>query len=203
MVGPFSLSSDVLLNVAMPATVSGGYGSEHDANLVGMKITRRELSTAENSGNIQGKLVVGDNNMDKEKYPEDHFLKVNGVGLPSDCTGDCSMAIALANSRECTEDVHNSAQKVLLQPTLFYSTDEAGCTGGWLHSSRGGAPAGHWQRPTAAPVSPASAPRAPRAPPPAPGGGSRARASGPAAPPSMPPAGRGPSSKLAASCPSG
>jgi hypothetical protein len=135
MVGPFSLSSNVLLNVAMGTNEAapGGYKTQAVGNVVGIpgSPSRRELSTAENSGNIQGKLVVGDNT-DKEKYPEDHFLKVNGAGLPSDCTDDCTMAIALANSRECTEDVHNSAQKVLLQPTLFYSTDEGGSTNGWF-----------------------------------------------------------------------
>ena len=145
MVGPFSLSSDALLNVAMiistkppvpapaPTPAPDGYISRYGAIVEGIARqpeALRELSTAKNSGNIQGKLVAGDNT-DKEKYPEDHFLKVNGAELPSDCT-DCAMAIALANSRECTEDVHDGAQKVLLQPPLLYSTDETGSTNGWF-----------------------------------------------------------------------
>jgi len=72
-------------------------------------------------------LVVGDNT-DKEKYPEDHFLKVNGTGLPSNCTDDCAIAIGLAESRDCAEDIHDSAKKVQLPKGIFYSTDEGGRT---------------------------------------------------------------------------
>ena len=68
---------------------------------------------------------------DREVYSADHFLKLNATGLPSNCTNDCGIAIALANSRECTEDEHDSALKVLLPKALFYSTDEGGSTNGW------------------------------------------------------------------------
>ena len=42
---------------------------------------------------------------DSEEYG-DHFLALEATGLPSDCTNDCGIAIALSNSTECTEDVH-------------------------------------------------------------------------------------------------
>ncbi len=80
--------------------------------------SRRQLSAAVNNGNIKGTLVVGDIT-DKETYQFDHFLKVNGTGLPSNCTDDCAMAIGLAESRDCGEDIHDSASKVLLPKDLL------------------------------------------------------------------------------------
>ena len=71
MVGPFSLSSDVLA-----AGSIGSYRGISDAKLeTYIVIHRRELSAAESSNsNIEGSLVVGE---DKDTYPFDHFLKVN------------------------------------------------------------------------------------------------------------------------------
>jgi hypothetical protein len=84
MVGPFSLSSDVLVNVGFAASqYETNIGSALDMmpiKLGGHPGKRRQLS-AENSSNITGTLVMGDI-IDKEKYPFDHFLKVNGTGLP-------------------------------------------------------------------------------------------------------------------------
>lgn len=74
--------------------------------------------------------MVGDIT-NKEKYQFDHVLKVNGTGLPSNCTDDCAIAIGLAESRDCAEDIHDSALKVLLPKDLFYVTDEGGSTNGW------------------------------------------------------------------------
>jgi hypothetical protein len=122
MVGPFSLSSDVLANVAYVGTA--------DSELKHMLSRRRQLSVAENNSTIKGTLVMGDIT-NKEKYPFDHFLKVNGTGLPSNCTDDCAIAIGLADSRDCAEDIHDSALKVLLPKGIFYSTDEGGSTKGW------------------------------------------------------------------------
>ena len=130
MVGPFSLSSEELLNVA-EGTVAMHYASTYGDDLKQLKRQDRELSTAETSNNIEGKLVMGDIT-DKEKYQFDHFLKVNGTGLPSNCTDDCTMAIGLAESRDCEEDVHDSAKKVQLPKDLFVSTDEGGSTNGWF-----------------------------------------------------------------------
>ena len=66
---------------------------------------------------------------DSETYPAgDNFIKLDASGLPPSCTNDCTMSIALANSRECTEDIHDSARKVLLQEDLFYMTNEEGHT---------------------------------------------------------------------------
>ena len=124
MVGPFSLSSDVLVDVWWYYTVTQG------ATVEGLTAGRRQLSAEYNSSNIAGSLVMGDIT-DREKYSADHFLKLKATGLPSDCTDDCGIAIALAYSRECTQDVHDSALKVLLPKALFYSTDEGGNTNGW------------------------------------------------------------------------
>ena len=148
MVGPFSLSSDVLVNVAMifditskfqegtPYDVPRLYRTSKKAKLLGITGRTKEIYrrsrhlSAENSSAIEGSLVMGDIT-DREVYSADHFLKLNGTGLPSNCTNDCGIAIALANSTECTEDVHDSALKILLPNDLFYSTDEGGCTNGW------------------------------------------------------------------------
>ena len=121
MVGPFSLSSDVLLNVWLR--------SDAKADVVKMQSDGGRQLSAENS-DIEGSLVIGDVT-DKENYPGDNFLTLNATGLPSNCTDDCGIAIALASSRECTEDEHDSALKVLLPSDLFYSTDEGGNTNGW------------------------------------------------------------------------
>ena len=118
------------------AQPDSAYEWEYEANLVEANLIdiiailgRRQLS--DNSSNIEGSLLMGDIT-DKEKYPGDHFLKLNATGLPSNCTDDCGIAIALANnSRECTEDEHDSALKVLLPQDLFFSTDEGGSTNGW------------------------------------------------------------------------
>ena len=130
MVGPFLLSSDVLVNV-------GGWGSDgfepkQEARLEPMtcSVVRRQLSAQYNSCTIDGDLVMGDMS-DSEEYG-DHFLALNATGLPSNCTNDCGISIALANSRECTKDVYDSALKVLLPKALFYSTDEGGNTNGWF-----------------------------------------------------------------------
>ena len=133
MVGPFSLSSDGFVNIAMMTlllqskveTMPPRQSFIDDGSL-----TRRQLS-AENSSNIEGGLLMGDIT-DREEYPGDHFLKLNATGLPSNCTNDCGIAIALANSRECTKDVYDSAMKVLLPNELSYSTDEEGSTNGWF-----------------------------------------------------------------------
>jgi len=71
MVGPFSLSSDVLAAGSIRS-----YRGISDAKLeTYIVIHRRELSAAESSNsNIEGSLVVGE---DKDTYPFDHFLKVN------------------------------------------------------------------------------------------------------------------------------
>jgi hypothetical protein len=140
MVGPFSLSSSGFVNVAMDlGSSSTGYGSvgfltenyqpQQQGTLVGVGMFRRQLS-AVNGSAIEGDLVMGDMK-DSEEYG-DHFLALEATGLPSDCTNDCGIAIALSSSRECTEDVHDSALKVLLPKALFYSTDEGGSTDGWF-----------------------------------------------------------------------
>ena len=129
MVGPFSLSSDGFVDIAMVL--------QGEAKLLGMHRGIQDLDngkwrhlSAQNSSNIEGSLLMGDIT-DKEEYPGDHFLKLNATGLPSNCTDDCGIAIALANSRECTQDVYDSALKVLLPKALFYSTDDGGNTNGW------------------------------------------------------------------------
>ena len=104
------------------ATTSGELGSYIPGG-------RRQLSTV-NGNNIEGTVVIGDMR-DSAEYG-DHFLALGATGLPSDCTNDCGIAIALASSRECTEDVHDRALKVLLPKALFYSTDEGGNTDGWF-----------------------------------------------------------------------
>ena len=124
MVGPFSLSSEGLFSVHAFMRLEGKVrGFEYGK-------TRRQLS-AKDGSNIEGRLLIGDIT-DREKYPTDHFLKLNATGLPSNCTDDCGIAIALANSLECTKDVYDSALKVLLPKALFYSTDEVGSTNGWF-----------------------------------------------------------------------
>ena len=139
MVGPFSLSSAGFVNVAV-MTSSAGYGSpgfladNYQPTTSGelgviIPMVRRQLS-AQNSSNIEGTVVMGDMK-DSEEYG-DHFLALEATGLPSDCTNDCGIAIALSSSRECTEDVQDSALKVLLPKALFYSTDEGGSTDGWF-----------------------------------------------------------------------
>ena len=130
MVGPFSLSSDGFVDIAMSLILQSKVETMPPRQFLDhYDLTRRHLS--DNSSNIEGSLVMGDIT-DKEKYPGDHFLKLNATGLPSNCTNDCGIAIALANSRECTKDVHDGALKVLLPKALFYSTDEGGNTNGWF-----------------------------------------------------------------------
>ena len=135
MVGPFSLSSNVLVDVGGVYYWYASYQPTLGAKMTPVKMRpaplERQLST-QNSSNIEGSLVMGDiTGSDKEEYG-DHFLKLNATGLPSNCTNDCGIAIALANSRECTKDVYDSALKVLLPQGLFYSTDEDGSTNGWF-----------------------------------------------------------------------
>ena len=124
MIGPFLLSSDRLSSVQMLLQAA----TESIVPIV--QDEQRQLST-DNSGNIEGKLVMGDIT-DREKYPVgDYFVALKASGLPPDCTTeDCAMAVAVANSRECTMKVHDSASKVLLSGELFYTTDDKGNTNG-------------------------------------------------------------------------
>ena len=135
MVGPFSLSNDVLVNVggytlgATAGFLLDSYKPLNEGRLEAMAHRNRQLSANNNSSNIEGSLVMGDMK-DSEEYG-DHFLAFYAAGLPPNCTDDCAIAIALANSRECTEDVYDSALKVLLSKELSYSTDEGGNTNDW------------------------------------------------------------------------
>jgi hypothetical protein len=119
MVGPFLLSNNALSSVAMLLQATGSLMAAHHM--------RRQLSTEEDNI-IEGTSLMGDIT-DSETYPAgDNFIKLDASGLPPSCTNDCTMSIALANSRECTEDIHDSARKVLLQEDLFYMTNEEGHT---------------------------------------------------------------------------
>lgn len=119
MVGPFLLSNNALSIVAMLLQATGPVTAVR---------RKRQLSTEDDSISTEGTLLMGDIT-DSETYPAgDNFVKLDASGLPPGCTNDCTMSIALANSRECTEDIHGSARKVLLQEDLFYMTNEEGHT---------------------------------------------------------------------------
>lgn len=121
MFGPFLLSGQALSSVAMALVLQGKFSVLGD--------NRRHLST-DNSSEVEGTLMLGDIT-DREKYPVgDYFLKLNVIGLSSNCT-DCAIAIGLANSRECTMDVHDNATKIVLPKETFFTTDDKGSTNGW------------------------------------------------------------------------
>ena len=131
-IGDNSCQKEESCNQSSDGISPAGYGSiyqpQQQGTVVGVGLSRRQLSAANGSA-VEGSLVMGDMK-DREEYG-DHFLALEATGLPSDCTNDCGIAIALANSRECTQDVYDSALKVLLPKALFHSSDEEGSTDGW------------------------------------------------------------------------
>ena len=80
---------------------------------------------------VEGEVVMGNLVDTTTNDFSSNFLakRVTG-GLPQNCI-NCAVNVAITNSEECTDEVHDKAMIIPLDQQLSYSTDEFGSTQGW------------------------------------------------------------------------